>query len=253
MVIPACFGDGRVFFEKLVDPVVVRSQVKDVPVVIIVEPTNPGFVHACTIEDIESTLRLLPSEHIEAISAFVLRQPKRKEQNLSPVWGRFAYWSDVREHSGPMIYLESQEIGRPFRWRKSLRPDGAAELERLRKDGHQIDFDGRRYAIRTTVETVRNTQLYRTLPHEVGHHVDYYSKVDQPAGECFERWQELDKKYCSRPTQEREAFAHRYADEFSCRERENGTLPFDRKIDNERMKKLGIGVDWFHLPIETAR
>ncbi|MDJ0797430.1 MAG: hypothetical protein QNJ51_11470 [Calothrix sp. MO_167.B12] len=46
------------------------------------------------------------------------------------------------------------------------------ELERLREDGHRTATDKRHYLISSTLDSIRNTQLYRTLHHEIGHYVD---------------------------------------------------------------------------------
>ncbi|MEO1623269.1 MAG: hypothetical protein AAFU53_19845, partial [Cyanobacteria bacterium J06632_3] len=79
------------FYERLINPIIVPIQVHSVATRVIVEPTLQGVTHACTIADIQRILELLPVEHINDIAAFVLRQPKRKEQILAPVWGRLVY------------------------------------------------------------------------------------------------------------------------------------------------------------------
>ncbi|MDD9947009.1 MAG: hypothetical protein OXU20_38555, partial [Myxococcales bacterium] len=66
----------------------------------------------------------------------------------------------------------------------------------------------------STRTTVRNTQLYRTLPHEVGHYVQYHQDVESRAGDDLDEWGRLNDAYFSRPQREREDFAHRYADNF---------------------------------------
>ena len=252
LVIPWAWADDRIFYERLLDAVVVPLQAGSISTHVIVEPTLQGFVHACTVEDIQRLLTLLPVEHVNDITAIVLRQPKRKEQILSPVWGRLIYWSDVCGFSGPMVFLESQNVERPLKWSKSLKPELSHELERLRNDGHDIETDKRQHIIRSTIETTRNTQLYRTLPHEIGHYVDYLTKVEEPSRNDPDSWTALNDKYHARPSQEKEAFAHRYADEFKLTGTNDGRLPFERMFNASKMKAAGLQPSWFDPKFDDA-
>ena len=245
LVIPWAWAEDRIFYERLVDPVVVEIQVGSVSKHVIIEPTIKGFIHACTVDDIQRLLELIPVEHINDITAFVLRQPKRKEQILSSVWGRLIYSSDLCGFSGPTVYLEAQNFEQPLKWSKSLTPEQARELERLREDGHVVVTDKRQHIINCTLDTIRNTQLYRTLPHEIGHYVDYLTKVEEPSKDNFDLWSVLNKKYHSRPSQERESFAHRYADEFRKQQIAIGAIPFERIFDDAKMRAVGLDPGWF--------
>ena len=73
--------------------------------------------------------------------------------------------------------------------------------------------------------------MFRTLLHEVGHWVDYLEKVERPEAAGVESFDTLNDRYFSRPKQEREAFAHRYADELGNKLKKFGLLPFDRIED----------------------
>ena len=79
-------------------------------------------------------------------------------------------------------------------------------------------------------EHVRNTQLYRTLPHEFGHYVHYLEMVERPAvmGEPDSAREARDNTYWKLANADKEAFAHRYADALRSRLIEQGVLPFDR-------------------------
>lgn len=245
LVIPWAWADDRIYYNRLVEPVDVEIKVRSVTTRVIVEPPLEGFIHACTIDDISKFLQMMPIRHFEHIAAFVLRQPKRKERILAPVWGRLVYWTDICGHSGPTVYLEAQDVNQPQKWSKSLSPDYNLELERLRRDGHKIETDKRRHLIHSTVDSVRNTQLYRTLPHEIGHYVDYLTKVEEPSKNEQATWTELNEKYHSRPAQEREAFAHRYADQLWKQLSSDGSIPFERILDSRKIKKMGLNPDWF--------
>lgn len=131
----------------------------------------------------------------------VLRQPKRKEEILSPVWGRYYPYSGFDTRYGGAIILETMDLSRVLHWRKPLNAMGMKELEKLRGEGHEITETPKRFEIRATVAAVRQTQLFRTLPHEIGHHVHASSHAD----------------YDRLPISEQERFAEDYARDFIVR------------------------------------
>ena len=226
-----------------------------------IEPTLPDYLHPCTPEDVMRVLQLLPTEHLNGLEAFVFRQPTRRQTKLTGVWGLWRlcdalgpidrhWYAEERGYTeydptiGPCLFLEAQPIGNRFRWSRKLDPDDSKELERLEADGHHIEGDKRFHYIRTTPDTCRSTMLYRTLPHELGHHVDYMRNVGARAkGE--EDWNRLAKLYWSHPASEREAFAHRYADEFREKQFREGKLPFERIFSREELKAGGLEPEWF--------
>ena len=203
LVIPAAWADDRRYYEKLVNPIEVAVKVRSVSLQILVEPPLIGFAHACTIDDIEHLLQLVPVAHFQAFRLIVLRQPKRKERNLSPTWGRWVYWSNIGVHSGSAIYLEAQDLSRPIRWSTSLTPDYARELDRLHEDGHMVSSGKRSHLITCTLDSTRRTQLYRTLPHEIGHYVHYLQTVEEPSRDDIDKWLGLDKRYRTSPRRKR--------------------------------------------------
>jgi hypothetical protein len=238
MLIPAHWIGGRyiLFHEKLENPVPLSRTVGDHDITFLVEPVQIGFLHACTPDDIARVLRLLPPEHTSGIDLIVLRQPKRKERLLEPVWGRLQYWSEIQQYVGVAIHLEAQRIDGTQHWRKSLTPDDMQELERLAEDGHQIIPERRHYVVHTNLESIRTTQLYRTLPHEVGHYVDYLNSVREP---------EKRDLFWSKSSKDKEMFAHQYATEFWKRERKTGQIPFKQILNAENMITEGLTPSWF--------
>jgi hypothetical protein len=224
------------FHEKLNNPVTFKRIIKTHEIRFLVEPVQPGFFHACTPDDIVQILELLPQKHIEGINLIVLRQPKRKERILDLVWGRLRYWTEIQQYSGVAIHIEAQAVDGISYWSKSLVPEDFQELERLEEDGHQIISEARRYVIQMTAESIRATQLYRTLPHEIGHYVDYLLNTDEE-GDCDLFW--------SKPSKDKEDFAHRYAREFVEREKKAGNIPFQRKFDESALLAEGLSVSWF--------
>jgi hypothetical protein len=236
MKIPISRKFEQSYCENLENLVAIVRRIGDHKITILVEPVRAGFIHACTPDDIMQILSLIPPRHIESIDLLVLRQPKHKEYLLCPVWGRLQYWSKIRQYAGVAIYLDAQPVETVFRWHKSLCPDDLQELERLVQDGHRVISERRYYAIYTDLESTRNTQLYRTLLHEVGHYVDYFKSVQKD---------ETSDVYWSKPGDEKEAFAHRYADQFCEKKRKAGHIPFERILNEERIVADGLALSWF--------
>ena len=130
---------------------------------------------------------------------------------------------------GPAIMLEAVDLARPMRWPRKLTMEDRAELERLVEDGHQVSTNRRGTVLHLTEDSIRNTILYRTLIHEVGHWVDWKSWMQQPtfASSGATRSQ-LEAAYFARPLVERERAAHRYWETQIATLRPNGLVPFAR-------------------------
>jgi hypothetical protein len=242
MVIPESWNDPRVFWERLADPVPVSINA----IAMLVEPCRPGFIHAVTPDDVARVLGHCVAD-ASRIAAVVLRQPTRKQLLLASVWGRLAYFAELGSIHGPAVILEAHPDGYSFKWPRSLSPDEAEELERLRNDGHEITSTRRAWTVHTTRDSVRNTQLFRTLPHEVGHLVQYDREVRQAASPQSESLAELQDRYFTKPLREKEDFAHRYAREFFQRLSDSGRVPFPRIGDTTRAKYLALDPAWFGL------
>lgn len=130
--------------------------------------------------------------------------------------------------SGPAVFLEAMEVDATLKWSTALYPDDVVELDRLRLDGHQIERTKRNYVISSSVQSVRATQLYRTLPHEIGHWLDWLEKVVRPFYRDEDDYSTLADRYDARPKDEKEFFAHRYADKLRETLERNGAIPFSR-------------------------
>lgn len=241
LVIPDRWSDLSIYWERLNNPVAIPITVNKHKIDILVEPTTHGYFHACTVEDIEFLLQKIPVKHLQEVKLIVLRQPKKKEQILCSVWGRMAYWANIGEFSGPAIYLEAQPLDVKLTWSKKLSVQQKAELERLKQDGHKISEDKRSFYISTCLQSIRNTQLYRTLPHEVGHLVDYLVHVTEASAQNPQQKDLLLKMYWSKPKYDKEIFAHRYADEFY----QKNNVAFCRIENPKRMMSCGLNPKWF--------
>lgn len=221
LTVPDVRATDRIWFENVTRVSRERVKVHGVERTFFVEELNEGFVHACSIEDVARVLVEIPEEDLVQLGAVLFRQPTRKQNVLRPSWGRLTYYAELGVvggkslYEGAMITLEAQRPERVMRWSRSLSPADQIELDRLRGDGHRVEDAGKGFRILATVESLRTTQLYRTLPHEVGHWVQYLQAVERPAEAGVGDWAALREVYFQLPTAEKEAFAHRYAREFT--------------------------------------
>lgn len=231
-------GRWAVFYERLTGGTEIWRAVGPRNIRFVVEPTRDDAAHALTLDDLVRILEFIPSAHLTTIQMIVLRQPKRKEEMLAPVWGRFVYEYVFRDYVGRAIVLDAFTKGTEIKWPRRHHPEDASEFERLRADGHPIEETKRAYVIRPTFDSWRTTQLYRTLPHEIGHWVQWLECVEWDDREPCRDVRE--QRFWSIPRAEREAFANRYADEFHHRLLGAGAIPFDRLISPERLARDGL-------------
>lgn len=250
--IPERWCDFKIFWERLSNPVIIPISVGEHSITMFVEPPRDGYVHAVTPQDIIRVLELVEKEHLEEIEIIVLRQPTRKDEILNPAWGIFVYYADLGKYSGPGIYLQAQERGKEIRWKKRLTPFELNELKRLKMDGHRVSDNRKNYIVTTTPDSVRNTQLFRTLPHEIGHSVDYLIHSLNPSVQAKSESESnyISSKYDSKPSHDKEEFAHRYAREFYEKYKKKGILPFPRIYDERRLRNLGLEPEWFKSDID---
>lgn len=220
----------KLYYEQLIEYKVVSRLVHSRSLPFIVERTRADSCHACTIDDIAHVLKHVPSSDFFGIDFIILRQPKRKEEIINPVWGRIAYFAEIGAYKGRAIFLEALNPSKPVRWSKSLTPDEQQELERLRADGHEIVTTRHGHKINVSLESIRATQLYRTLLHEIGHSVD---KDRDPV--AFDRKSSLEK----------ETFAHQYADKPRASLVRFGIIPFARMFDKKTIARDGLSVSDF--------
>ena len=179
------------------------------------------------------------------VDLVVLRQPTRKQRLLSPVWGRLQYFSAIGYGSKPAITIEAQPVSGWFTRELPRTPDGIDEHNRLIQDGHCLVRAGKLYRAEWNPQAIRATQLYRTVPHEVGHWMDYVTwpqrcPVREEAGA-----EQVEDLYFSRPVRERELFAHQYALKFLERTRAASAVPFVPLGNRGQIEDEGMSPDWF--------
>lgn len=212
----------RVFFEELKNYQSVERVINGYTITFLIEETRDDCIHACTVDDVSKVLQNIPAADLKDLPLIIFRQPKRKEEILEPAWGRYIYYAEIDKHCGSAICLETSDFTQTVRWSKSLSPDSQVELERLKADGHFIETTKRHYVISKSLISVRSTQLYRTLLHEIGHHVDRT------------RDEEL---FDTKTSKDKEVFAHKYANELSEKLIQKGVIPFERIFDVENFER----------------
>ncbi len=247
MVVPYPAVEMKVFYERMGPYKKVTHTLNRHTFTFVVEKTRDNSFHACTIDDIIFILEQIPPSHYGDLSLIVLRQPTRKEETLRPVWGRFIYSYEFEKGFYPAVILEAVDLDRQFKWGKKLSVEDQQELQRLKDDGHPITLGKRHYEADYTLENIRNTQLYRTLPHEFGHYVHYLEVVEWlgEEDEPYEAWEKRDDAYFRLPRSEKEVFAHAYADKLKQYMTKQGIIPFERRIDEARIAELGLDVEDF--------
>lgn len=244
MKIPSEWDGKRWYFERMDDAIAIERKINGHRITFLVQPTASGFLHPCTIGDLYHLLAHIPAADVDGIDLILLRQPTRKERSLNPVWGRILYHAETRKHSGRAIMLEAQSPGMPFRWPRSLTPGDAAELARLARDGHTITSAKRHFTITPTPESARATQLYRTMLHELGHHIDFRNRVSDLATSPGDYSRRRDA-YFARPWLEREAHANAYAEHLAGQLQSKSVIPFARMVDREAIQRDGLDPAWF--------
>ncbi|MFM2450102.1 MAG: hypothetical protein RIS44_2552 [Pseudomonadota bacterium] len=222
--------DPRLYYEKLTSYQTLCRQVASRELRFFVEPTRPDWFYPCTVDDICALLAHVDLDALSAFDFIVMRQPTRKQRILCPVWGRALFAFDIDKYSGSAIVIEAQTL-QPILWPKTVHPESARELERLRLDGHTIERTRRGIQIRATMDSLRNTMLYRTLLHEIGHHVDHKRSGDQA-------WDGKTKST-------KEDFAHRYAKVLFEHLAQQGVVPFAPVLDDQRLSADGLHHEWF--------
>lgn len=219
-------GNGSLYFERLEKPSFQRVKVGDNHVKVLFEAPRAGFSYGCSPADIVKLLTAL-SDLVPALPDIVaFRQPTRKQSQQTPTWGRFLYFAEFAEHHGTAIVVEAQELGAPLNWSKRMTLEDRTEYARLLRDGHVFVETKRDHVAVLTEEAVRNTILYRSFLHELGHLADYHQKVLDDKTALAPNQDAAENLYFSRPASEREAFAHRFAERLRGTLLERGVIPF---------------------------
>ncbi len=228
--IPSTGNSTKLFVEKLEKYSKNRQIINGHEFIFVIEETRKDASHACSPNDVVEIIKYIPQKYYDNLKLIIFRQPKRKEEIVSPVWGRLRYAYEFEDNIEPAIILEAQEYRKKIKWPRKLSPEMRQELERLKNDGINILEDKRSYTLDLTIESVRNVQLYRTLPHEFGHYAHYLEFVEFPGteDEDYADWEKRYEHYMNLPLNEKECFAHNFADAFRKQLLNTGVIPFNR-------------------------
>lgn len=220
-------GNVSIFYERLEPDYFAEEKVDRCDLKILYEAPRNGFSYGCSPPDVLKVLRAAGSTVPSLPEIVAFRQPTRNQSRLQSVWGRFVYNAEIGRHEGPAIILEAQEIGSKLNRSRRMTIDGQSEFDRLKADGHSFSESRRGFQSTLSAEGVRNTILYRTLLHELGHCVQYHNDVLNTATALHRDRDVAWDLHFSRPSSEREAFAHRFAGELAALLRSAGIIPFE--------------------------
>ena len=237
--IPERWFSARVYYEILRKPIILKKLIGGRVLPVVIESPTPPYLYPCTVDDVIYLLSHVPKEFTENLDFFVFRHPTCKQRLLRSCWGRIVYFADLANQlhspilgdSGTAIYIESCKPAQTWKWQKSNTPRAHEELNRLREDGHSITLLKRHFEIRSTLESSRNTILYRTILHELGHLEDWLT----------------DDRYDTKSTHDQEVFAHKFADRLAQQLSADGIIPFDRIADTETLNKDRLPPEYFGL------
>ena len=230
LTIPNPCVASKSFYETLGKYEKVEKLINGHTFIFVIESTRPSCKHACSIGDIETIIENVPVTDYGKLRLIVLRQPKRNEEIISPVWGRLIYSYEFEGDYYPAIIIEAVDYNKKFSFAKSQSPDDNMEFERLKRDGHIFLENKKKFTSIFRIENVRNTQLYRTLPHEFGHYLHYLEVVERADedGKDSEEWESRWDNYLKIPKSVKERYAHKYAANLLEKLGAANLVPFDR-------------------------
>jgi len=173
---------------------------------------SPREKAGCSVDDVVRVLKAA-APYLPALPDIIaFRQPTRKQQAQHSVWGRFLYFAEIGECEGRAVVLEAQELGHELKWPRRMTLEDRAEFERLKDDGHVFREEKRCFVAELEEAAVRQTMLYWTLLHELGHYADFCEKVLDDATALDPDLDLAEELYFSRPSAERESYAHGFAE-----------------------------------------
>lgn len=91
LTIPKPYGVLKSFYERLTDYQKIKLVINGHEFIFVVEQTRTDSQHSCSVADLETIIEQIPKEDYGELKLIVLRQPKRKEEVISPTWGRLIY------------------------------------------------------------------------------------------------------------------------------------------------------------------
>lgn len=211
--IPQPWDTTKFFYERFqgvnLETIIVHGR----ELTVVIEDLSEGYYYSFSAKEAEIILDNLPKKDLVDFGLLIFRQPKKKERILSSVWGRLIYSYEFRGEYLPAIIIEATPENKDFTFPKKQSVERRQEFELLKKDGLVFEMGKREYVAVADKEKIKSIQLHRTLLHEVGHYVHYLEVVERP-GDPEEEYELREKRYdayFSIPSNDKEAFANKYA------------------------------------------
>lgn len=150
-----------------------RLEIRDIngcPFRFVVEALRPFCLYLCTIDEVASMLRAAPQGDLAGLDLVVFHQPAVGEKT-GCCWGSYTAEYSYEGKLRRAILLDSVDShAKSVAVRRADR-DAAQEAEGLREDGHRVALISGRYIVASSREAIRVTQLYRSVYHQLYHHV----------------------------------------------------------------------------------
>jgi len=259
LVIPWPAAVEKDFYERIESYTKIKRTINGNEFTLVIEKTRNEIIHACSVNDVFQMVSYICREDYGELKLIVLRQPKRKEELLCPVWGRLVYSYEFEGDYLPALIIESINTKKRYKRSKKMSIHDKREFNNLIDDGHNFTETKRNYEAAYNLGNIRNTQLYRTLPHEFGHYVHYLEIVIRPLKSIKDELDKLDKitddedsdnfdlmmeewervferyhklldrnsdAYFKIPQVEKEMFADKYAEKLQNELKSKGLIPF---------------------------
>lgn len=222
-------GEPTLFWSRVEPSYVEKCSIGKTETTFLYEAPRNGFAYGCSPSDVSIILNKVVDDKWGIPDLIIFRQPTRKQAQQAGVWGRFLYLAEVGKYSGTAIVLEAQELGREVVWPRKLNIEDQLEFQRLKGDGHVFSQTKRGSTTILTESSVRSTILYRTLIHELGHFRHYQDQITNPKKRLSDDPNTAEELYWATPSSEKEAYAHRFADEWVRKLRTERVIPFQPK------------------------
>jgi len=166
------FQNNMPFYENIEKQDCCQKVVNGKVYYFIIEKLKPDYTYTCSVDEICEVLSHCPVDDLEGLGLIILRQPKKKEEIFSLCWGRLIYKFEYNGKLQPAIILEAINLSKDTVIKKSeMSLFFKKELQILQTEGHEIIDENHNIIIKRNFQAARNTQLFRTLPHEIGHYV----------------------------------------------------------------------------------
>ena len=147
------------FYERIEKYQTEIRVINDHEFLFITEETRQDCFHSCSVEDLIKIIHHIPKDDYGDLRFIILRQPKRKEEIISSVWGRLIYSFDFENEYFAAIILDYIDINKKLIWFKKQTIEDQKEFSRLKQDGHIFMENKRAFISELKLEVSRNTQL----------------------------------------------------------------------------------------------